>query len=270
MGKMKNKYKIIEKLFKNMGKDRISEISAQCAYYTILSFIPFVILLITLVQYSGISPESLYIAISNVIPKNMEEMILGIIQEVYSKSLGTISISIIFTIWAAGKGLFALVKGLQTVYKTKPKQFTTYIYIRIKAILETIIFVMLLLGGLVALVFGESIKNLISNYPLLLTVITKMLLVIITIVVFLLLYKYLPNHKVTFKSQILGAIIGGILLNVVSFIFANYLSIFKGFSLTYGSLTTLMLIMMWTFSCFYTVFIGAEINKLYNKIKQKD
>ena len=75
----------------------------------------------------------------------------------------------------------------------------------------------------------------------------------------------MPKYKVTFKSQIYGAIFGAIALNVISFIFSKYLDIFKGFSLTYGSLTTLMLIMMWTYSCFYTVFLGAEFNKLINK-----
>ena len=87
-----------------------------------LSFIPFTILLITLIQYTGIEPQTLFNVISKIIPSSMSEMILGIVQEVYSKSLGTVSISIIFTIWAAGKGLYALTAGLQTVYGTKAKK----------------------------------------------------------------------------------------------------------------------------------------------------
>ena len=71
----------------------------------------------------------------------------------------------------------------------------------------------------------------------------------------------MPKHKVTFKSQIYGAIFGAIVLNVISFIFSIYLDVFKGFSITYGSLTTLILVMMWTYACFYTVFLGAELNK---------
>ena len=96
----------------------ISESSAQCSYYTILSFIPFTILLITLIQYTGLAPQNLFDIISKIVPESMSEMVLGIIQEVYSKSIGTVSISIIFVIWSAGKGLFALNKGLRTVYKT--------------------------------------------------------------------------------------------------------------------------------------------------------
>lgn len=79
----------------------------------------------------------------------------------------------------------------------------------------------------------------------------------------------MPKHKVTFRSQIYGAIFGGISLNVISYVFAKYLDIFKNFSITYGSLTALMLIMMWTYSCFYAVFLGAEVNKLI-AIKRKN
>ena len=75
----------------------------------------------------------------------------------------------------------------------------------------------------------------------------------------------MPKHRVSFKSQIYGAAFGAISLNIVSFIFSKYLDIFKGFSITYGSLTTLMLIMMWTYACFYIIFLGAEINKFISQ-----
>ncbi len=269
--KLIEKYKKIEKLFINMEKDHIGESCAQCAYYTILSFIPFIILLITLIQYTGLEPQTLFDVISKIIPSSMSEMVLNIVQEIYSKSIGTISISIVVTIWSAGKGLFALTKGLQRVYHTSEEKAASYIYLRIKALVETIIFIFLIVFGLTILVFGDSLRNIIherfggfENYNTLLVIITNCGIIFATFIIFLLLYKFMPKHKVTFKSQILGAIFGAIALNVVSFVFSKYLYIFKGFSLTYGSLTTLMLIMMWTYSCFYTVFLGAEFNKMIN------
>ena len=273
----KNKwYKRIEKLMYNIRVDRIGECSAQCAYYTILSFIPFIILLITLIQYTNISPQTLFEAISKIIPTGMNEFVLSIVQEVYSKSIGTVSVSIIFTIWAAGKGLFALTKGLQVVYKTNGKKQTSYIYLRLNVLLETILFIVLIVCGLTVLVFGETFKNIVQeqfggvkNFSMFSSIFTELLFIFITFLVFLLLYRFMPKHKVTFKSQVLGAIFGAIALNVVSFVFSKYLYIFKGFSWTYGSLTTLMLIMMWTYSCFYTVFLGAEFNKWVAKFKEE-
>ena len=273
----KNKwYKRIEKLMYNIRVDRIGECSAQCAYYTILSFIPFIILLITLIQYTNISPQTLFEAISKIIPSGMSEFVLSIVQEVYSKSIGTVSVSIIFTIWAAGKGLFALTKGLQVVYKTNGKKQTSYIYLRLNVLLETILFIVLIVFGLTVLVFGETLTNIVKeqfegvkNFSMFSSIFTELLFIFITFLVFLLLYRFMPKHKVTFKSQVLGAIFGAIALNVVSFVFSKYLYIFKGFSWTYGSLTTLMLIMMWTYSCFYTVFLGAEFNKWVAKFKEE-
>ena len=267
----KEKYKIIEKFFANMEDDYISESSAQCSYYTILSFIPFIILVITLIQYTNIDPQTLFDAISKFIPSSMNEIVLNIVQEVYSKSIGTVSISIIFTIWAASKGLYALTKGLQLIYNINNQKDNSYIYLRIKGIIQTAIFIILIIFGLTALVFGNTLKDFIQkyfgglqNYNILFSILTEITLTFITFLIFLLLYKFMPKHKVTFKSQMYGAIFGAIALNVISFVFSKYLYIFKGFSLTYGSLTTLMLIMMWTYSCFYTVFLGAELNKLLN------
>ena len=78
----------------------------------------------------------------------------------------------------------------------------------------------------------------------------------------------MPKQKMALKTQVYGAIFGAIALNVISFVFSRYLTIFKGFSITYGSLTTVMLIMMWTYSCFYALFLGAELNKILNQKKE--
>lgn len=201
----------------------------------------------------------------------MNEFVLGIVREVYSKSIGTISISIIFTLWSAGKGLYALTKGLHSVYNINGEKEKSMIYLRLRSIIETIIFIVLIMVGMVLLVFGNSLISIIKehfggfeNYTLISSIIAELIFVFATFVIFLFLYKFMPKHRVTFKSQIPGAVFGAIALNVISFVFSKYLDIFKGFSITYGSLTTLMLVMMWTYSCFYSLFLGAELNKEIN------
>ena len=128
---MRIKSKLLPML-NNIEKDHINELSAQCSYYVILSFIPFVILLLTLIQYTAIQQEQLFDIISKFIPSSMNEMVIGIVREVYSKSVGTISISLIFTLLSAYRGLFALIKGLHVIYnysdhkKNKNRDTNTY------------------------------------------------------------------------------------------------------------------------------------------------
>lgn len=266
---LKSKYNILNKILKSISDSRIGEYSAQCSYYTILSFIPFVILLLTLIQYTGINQDTLFNVIARVIPSNMNDIIIKIIQEVYSKSIGTISISIIFTIWSAGKGLYALSMGFQSIYKTSEDENINYFSLRLRAVISTLIFIVLLIGGLILLVFGNSLLSFLQNkcgFFKELSFISefgaKIIFLIATIIIFDFIYKFMPKHRVSFKSQIYGAIFGAIALNIVSLVFAKYLDIFKNFSITYGSLTTLMLIMMWTYSCFYTILLGAKLNKI--------
>ncbi len=268
--------KNIKRLIFNINIDHIGDYAAQCSYYTILSFIPFIILVITLIQYTNLEPKTLFDVILKVIPSSMSQIVIEIVKEVYSKSVGTISISIIFTILSAGKGLFELTKGLQDVYNIERKEDNSYIFLRFKVIIETILFIMLIVFGLVILVFGNSIVSIIKehfnvlvNYDYIINIFSKLLFTFIIFLIFLLLYKYMPKHKVTFRSQISGAAFSSLVLNIVSIVFSKYLYIFKGFSLTYGSLTTLMLIMMWTYSCFYIVFLGAEINKIKNSVNNE-
>ena len=274
--KISKRMKLFNIILKNSGEDHISEYSAQCSYYTILSFIPFIILLITLIQYTNIQQQTLFDVISKIIPSSMNEFVIGIVREVYSKSIGTISISIIFTLWSAGKGLFALTKGLHSVYNTDEDNGKSVIYLRIMALIETIVFIVLIMLGMVLLVFGNSLKSImqqhfgaLENFSAVSQIATELGFIFVTFVIFLFLYRFMPNHKVTFKSQIPGAIFGALALNIISFVFSKYLDIFKGFSITYGSLTTLMLVMMWTYSCFYSLFLGAELNKFIYKIKIK-
>ena len=274
--KISKRMKQFNMILKNSGDDHISEYSAQCSYYTILSFIPFVILLITLIQYTNIQQQTLFDAISKIIPSSMNEFVIGIVREVYSKSIGTISVSIIFTLWSAGKGLFALTKGLHSVYNTGEDSGKSVIYLRIMALIEKVVFIVLIMLGMVLLVFGNSLKSLmhqhfgaLENFSTFSQVVTELGFILATFIIFLFLYRFMPKHKVTFKSQIPGAIFGALALNIISFVFSKYLDIFKGFSITYGSLTTLMLIMMWTYSCFYSLFLGAELNKTIKNIRKK-
>lgn len=266
-----NKLKMIKTISKNIIEDHIGESAAQCAYYVILSFIPFTILLLSLIQYTNIEPQQLFDTISNIIPSYMNETVIGIIREAYSKSIGTVSISAIFMLFAADRGLFALIRELHFIYNFSDNKNKSWIHLKLISLIQTIVFIILVAIGLVAMVFGKTIISTIEEnlrIPKISGFITQISLLFIAFIIFLCIYRFMSRHKLNFVNQIRGAIFASVALNVISFIFSKYLEIFKGFSTTYGSLTALMLVMMWTYTCFYIIFLGAEINKYYNtKVK---
>ena len=271
-----DKFKMVKEILNNIKEDHVSEASAQCAYYVILSFIPFVILLLTLIQYTNIEPQQLFDIISSIIPDNMKDIVLGIVREVYSKSIGTVSISLIFTLFSADRALFALTKELHYIYNFADNKNKSWLHLKVFSIIQTIVFIIIVALGLVVMVFGKTIVStvrerlgILKDYTIVSEIITQIGILIIIFIIFLCIYKFMSRHKVSLVKQIKGAIFASFALNVVSFVFSKYLEIFRGFSITYGSLTALMLIMMWTYTCFYIIFLGAEINKFYyNKIKK--
>ena len=67
----------------------------------------------------------------------------------------------------------------------------------------------------------------------------------------------------------MGAAFSAVGWMIVSWIFSVYLNIFKGFSSMYGSLTTIVLIMLWLYFCMYILLLGGEVNVILRDMEQE-
>jgi len=265
MEKAINQFKYI---MKKLKKNHIDEHAAGCAYYTILAFIPIIMLILTLTKYIGINEEFLFLIFNEVIPSNvLNDAVMEVVKEVYSKSVGTITISAIFILWSAGKGFFALCKGLNAAYEIEEEN--KFIKFRIRAIICTIIFILSIVISLILLVFGNSINIVLQEKFNIFSKLINFLLkskVLISIVllscIFSIMYRFIPKHKRKLRYQIPGATIAAIACNLISSFYAIYINVFTGFSLMYGSLTTIVLAMIWVYWCMYSILLGATINKI--------
>ena len=75
----------------------------------------------------------------------------------------------------------------------------------------------------------------------------------------------LPNRKATFKSQVPGAVLIAAGWSLFSYFFSLYFELFPGFSNMYGSLTALIMVMLWLYICMNLLLYGAEINSYFEK-----
>ena len=91
------------------------------------------------------------------LPNIMKDSVTDIIQEMYSKSIETISISAIFMLWSVSRSFYALTKGISAIYKKEEEE--NYIFLRVKGIVGAIVAILLVIGILVLLVFGNSIES---------------------------------------------------------------------------------------------------------------
>ena len=258
---------------KQLEKHHVNEYAIQCAYYIILSFIPFLILLFSLIQFTNIGQEIIFFLIKDIFPGNISEFIEGIIREASFKSIGTLSISVVFLLWSAGRGFFALCKGFHYIYET-PKEYN-YWFLKLKSMICIVIFIVMIVAVLLLVTFGRTIVDFIQNKYMGLSTTINIILnwrllwqILILFLVFWLMYRFVPNHKVKFRTQVPGALFSAIGWYALSWGFSLYLDIFKNFSVIYGSLTSIMLLMIWIYWCMYILLLGAEINAMIENRKK--
>lgn len=104
---MKQNRRLKEKVFKVIAiinSHHTGAYAAQAAYFFVLSLIPIILLLMTLVQYTPITMTAVMDALSQVFPSSVEGMIRSIVTQAYAQSGSVISVTILVALWSAGKG----------------------------------------------------------------------------------------------------------------------------------------------------------------------
>jgi membrane protein len=79
---------------------------------------------------------------------------------------------------------------------------------------------------------------------------------------------YVPNRKSKLRYELPGAVFSTIVWMVYSWAFSFYISNYANYSVTYGSLATIVIFILWLYVTMNIVFIGAEINVVLRKFAE--
>lgn len=263
-------YQLLKGFVDRISGDHVGAYAAQAAYFLIMSFIPFMLFLVTMVRFTPLTYNVIHDAIVGFVPENLQETVLSIVADVFRNSSAVVPISALTALWSAGKGLQSITNGLNTIYHVKETR--NWIMTRIYSVFYTLLFVLTLIASLILLVLGNRIQAMVAKYvPFLGTIIGRIigartfLVFAVLFLVFLLLYKMLPNRKATIKSQVPGALITAIAWSMFSYFFSIYFEFFPNFSNMYGNVTALILVMLWLYVCMNLLLYGAEVNAYFEK-----
>ena len=253
-----------------INSDHVGAYAAQAAYFLIMSFIPFLLFLTTMIRYTPLTYNMVSDTIRAFVPHNIQNFVLTIVSEVYGRSAAVVPISAIMALWSAGKAMQSLTNGLNTIYHVKETR--NWLVNRLYAVVYTFLFGVAIIASLLLLVLGNQIQTIASKYiPVLGRMIARIigartaLMFAGLFLIFLILYKMLPNRKATLKSQAPGAILIAAGWSLFSYFFSLYFELFPGFSNMYGSLTALIMVMLWLYICMNLLLYGAEINSYFEK-----
>ena len=232
-----------------------------------LSFIPFLLVFLTILKYTPVITKTDFLAsVSELLPENVSPVIENIVSEINTFSGATIPLNILITMWSAGQGILAIANGLNAIDKTVETR--NYFFVRIRAAFYTFIILLAIILSLTLQAFGGLLESLAVKYlPGIPAAIfgllhIRILLAMLAIVIIaLVMYKFLPNKKIRFWSELPGAVFCAVGWQICSWVISEYLRIFKNFTSMYGSLTTLILVMLWLYFSMYIMLIGGQLNR---------
>lgn len=238
-------------LWSKIQDDHVGAYAAQAAFFMMISLVPIVMLLMILVRHTPVAESDILSLIHEFFPRTIRFAMIAIVDEVYRQTGTTISITALVAVWSAGRGVLAMANGLNVVQGIHKTQ--NYLLLRLRATAYTVVFLVAIILTLVFLGFGNDMLTIEIR-----TALTLGLLFFVN----LLIYRFLPNKGRPFKKQLAGAAFTSCGWVLASFLVSIYVDLFKGFSNMYGSLTTIVLIMLWLYFCMYVMLLGGEINNL--------
>lgn len=254
-----------KKFVKKLKKDGVRAYAAESAFFMIMSFFPVLMLLLTLIRYTPFHQQQILYALEELTPFEVLNVLEPMVDSIYSGSFALVPWTAFAAVWASGKGIMGISDGLNFIYRIDETK--NYVMIRIRAACYTVVMILALIVSLGVLVFGYGIQDylrknvpFVREYPQSVWLWPLVCALLILVLLFLIMYMFLPNRRMKAKSQLPGAIFTAIAWAVFSYAFSIYLEFAVNMSVIYGSLTTLVVAMLWLYCCMYLFFAGAEIN----------
>ncbi len=258
------------------SRDEMSVYAAQASFFIFLSAFPFLMLLLALIQIIPLVHETdLVQVIMNTFPDNLDDLVITIIANLYSdSSIALLSFSAVAALWSSSKGMLSIERGLNRAYGVTVRR--GYLVRRLICTGYTILFTLMCVICLALLVFGSTLEKQLflwipqlSRFSFLFPPSRTLLSLGVLTIFFLAAYTVLPYKKQKIRLQLPGAAFSAIGWAAFSMAFSVYFEYFGTYTIAYGSLTAVILMMLWLYVCICILFLGAELNWRHGLYKEK-
>ena len=247
--------------------------AAYAGYFMILSAFPALLVLLSVLRYTGIQVENLVDLVGDFLPKALLNMVEGIIYSIYQNSTGTVlGLSALTSLWSASRGIYGLLRGLNAVYDVWEDR--GYVYTRLISLVYTFLFGIVLILTLFLHVFGNTIlgsltmvDNPVVIFLMDLVDLRFFFLLILQSLIFTLMFMMLPNERNRFWDSLPGGVLSSLGWLLFSDIFSIYVENFNSYANVYGSVYAVALGMLWLYCCLSILFYGGALNHYLAKKK---
>jgi len=273
--KFKDYFNLIKDAVSEFSDDNATKLSASLAYYTIFAIGPLLLVVITLlgVFYKKATvTDRVFNQVSNIVGKagaqELKSMLEGISHQNHSTLFGIVGVIVLIF---SATGIFTEIQSsINYIWsiKAKPKRsWLKYITDRLLSFsliigMGFLLLVTLFINIIVDLL-TTRLQNFLGNADIVLVKGTNIaLLFVIVIFLFSVIYKVLPDAKISWRDALVGAGFTGILFLIGKFVIGYYLGSSTSIS-TYGAAASLIILLSWVYYSSLILYFGAEFTKVY-------
>ena len=267
---------LIIRTVKELGDDDATHMAAGVAYYALFSLFPLllgIIAIIGMASQSGATRRRILEWTSDNFPGAGDLITDNIVASIEaSGSLG--AISIIGLIWAGSAIFGAITRTVNRAWdieedrpfiKNKIMQLTM-------AISVAILFAVAVASASVAQAsgrFADSEAFLLGHADRMSGLIVfRLLSFLANLAIFLTLYKVLPNTTTHWRYIWPGALVAALLFEGGKYLFVYYLENFATLSAVYGSIGSVIALLLWAYVSAFILILGAELSSEYGRMLQ--
>ena len=223
--------------------------------------------LITLIQHTALNPDSIFEIIHYLIPEIYHSSMRYLFYKIQESTSTTfLSITLIVTIWTAAKGIHAISSGLNVIYDIKDTH--NFFLLRLHSMLYTFFFAIVIIVTMLILIFGNRIFEILTRNDRYIPNIIYLLLnfrplfsFFVFFIICTLFYTFLPSQTQILRNQITGALFTSTSWLTGGYLFSLYIDHTHSSKYLYGSLSYLILLLIYVYFLIYLFFVGAQINR---------
>lgn len=256
----------LQQLYCRFQDDEVPALGAQLTYYLILAFFPFLIFVIAFLSFTDITAAEAIDSMARIMPELSSRAVADAYAEIQrSRSGSVLSIGLLAALWSASNGISAVIKALNKAYDEEESR--PFWKVKGIAVLFTFVLAVVILFTLVLLIFGRiiglALYNIVhfpGNFDLLWNFAQYAIPLATIAVVFVLLYRFTPNLRLTFREVLPGALFATVGWVTASLLFSYYVNHFGSYTKTYGSIGGIIVLLTWLYLSSIVLILGGEIN----------
>lgn len=260
----------IKRAAKEFQRDQLTDLAAALTYYGVLSVVPGLIVLISLLGLLGPSTtKELLDQVSTIAPGSSAQVVQTLISQAQSNRTGAgigAAVGVLVALWSASGYVSAFMRASNRVYgigEGRPiwKTIPIRLGVTIMAVVILVAAVALVVvSGPVARQIGDVIGAGDATVTIY-SIVKWPILVVLLSVLLAILFWASPNAKqggVKWVSP--GGLVSVLLWALVSAVFAVYVANFSSYDKTYGSLAGVVIFLVWMWISNIALLLGVEIN----------